>query len=69
MVAPRALPPIRLTELTETRAVFENAVHDYPKRIVYEHIPAPKDGKDGLRTEISDAGGARAVSVSYVRAR
>jgi hypothetical protein len=28
-----------LTELTKTRAVFENPRHDYPKRVVYE-LPA-----------------------------
>lgn len=28
-----------LTELTKTRAVFENPRHDYPKRIVYELSP------------------------------
>ncbi len=28
-----------LTELTATRAVFENPRHDYPKRIVYELSP------------------------------
>jgi len=28
-----------LTELTETRAVFDNPRHDYPKRIVYELSP------------------------------
>lgn len=58
-----------LTELTATRALFENPGHDYPKRIVYEHVPAKGGGKDGLRTEISDTGGARAMSASYTRAR
>ncbi len=35
---PRGNPPTEfvLTELTETRAVFDNPRHDYPKRIVYE---------------------------------
>lgn len=58
-----------LTELTATRALFENPQHDYPKRIVYEHLPAAQGGKDGLRTEISDAGGSRAMSATYERAR
>ena len=58
-----------LTELTATRALFENPQHDYPKRIVYEHLPAAQGGKDGLRTEISDVGGSRAVAASYTRAR
>lgn len=58
-----------LTELTATRALFENPQHDFPKRIVYEHVPAAAGGKDGLRTEISDTGGSRAISASYTRAR
>jgi hypothetical protein len=28
-----------LTELSPTRAVFDNPRHDYPKRIVYEQTP------------------------------
>lgn len=58
-----------LTELTATRALFENPRHDYPKRIGYERLPAGKDGRDGLRTEISDAGGARPYAMSYTRER
>ena len=35
---PGGRPPTEfvLTELTTTRAVFENPRHDYPRRIVYE---------------------------------
>ena len=35
---PRGIAPTEfvLTELTESRAVFENPRHDYPKRIVYD---------------------------------
>jgi hypothetical protein len=51
-----------LTELSATRALFENPAHDYPKRIVYERV-----GEDGLATEISDSGGARAHRASYRR--
>jgi hypothetical protein len=58
-----------LTELTATRALFENPRHDYPKRIVYERLPAAKGGQDGLRTEISDAAGARPHAASYTRVR
>jgi hypothetical protein len=58
-----------LTEISETRALFENPKNEYPKRIVYERLPAPKDGVDGLRTEISDKGGARPYGVSYTRSR
>ncbi len=36
-----------LTELTGTRAVFDNPSHDYPKRIVYELSAA-----DGLSATI-----------------
>jgi hypothetical protein len=58
-----------LTELSATRALFENPRHDFPKRIVYEHLPADQGRRDGLRTEISDTGGSRAISSSYERAR
>ncbi len=58
-----------LTEISATRALFENPRHDYPKRIVYERLPASKDGRDGLRTEISDTDGARANAVAYTRAQ
>lgn len=62
-------PPVEfvLTELGPTRALFENPVHDYPKRILYERLAAPPGGRDGLRTEISDAGGARPYAAEYVR--
>jgi hypothetical protein len=53
-----------LTELSPTRALFENPQHDYPKRIVYERV-----GGDGLRTEISDTGGDRAHAATYKRAK
>ena len=33
-----------LTEMSPTRAVFDNPRHDYPKRIVYEFSP---DGESG----------------------
>lgn len=38
---PGGAPPTEfiLTELSATRAVFDNPRHDYPKRIVYELIP------------------------------
>jgi hypothetical protein len=58
-----------LTELTATRALFENPQHDYPKRVVYERLPAAQGRRDGLRTEISDTGGSRAISASYERER
>jgi hypothetical protein len=51
-----------LTEISATRALFENPLHDYPKRIVYERV-----GEDGLVTEISDTGGARAHRAEYKR--
>ncbi|HMS16184.1 MAG TPA: DUF6265 family protein [Planctomycetota bacterium] len=51
-----------LTELSETRAVFENPRHDFPQRIVYERI-----GADGLRTEISFTGGDRPQRFDYKR--
>lgn len=58
-----------LTELSPTRALFENPYHDYPKRILYERVAAQAGFPDGLRTEISDAGGARAHATTYTRAR
>lgn len=58
-----------LTEIGATRALFENAVNDFPKRIVYERLPAGADGRDGLRTGISDTGGSRAYDVTYARAK
>lgn len=58
-----------LTEISPTRALFENPVNDYPKRILYERLPAPKDGQDGLRTEISDTGGARPHAATYTRTK
>jgi hypothetical protein len=53
-----------LTEIGPKRAVFENPLHDYPQRIVYERV-----GEDGLRTEISDRTGGRAHAAEYKRAK
>lgn len=63
-------PPVEfvLTELGPARALFENPHHDYPKRILYEHLAAPPGGRDGLRTEISDTGGAQAWAAEFTRA-
>ena len=38
---PNGLPPTEfvLTEISPSRAVFENPRHDYPKKIVYELSP------------------------------
>ena len=58
-----------LTELSPTRALFENPQHDYPKRILYVHLASEQGGVDGLRTEISDTGGARAHTATFQRAK
>lgn len=45
--------PFRLTQVTGTRAVFENPTHDFPQRIVYERdgntMTARIEGKQGDR--------------------
>ncbi len=48
---PNGSPPTEfvLTELTKTRAVFENPRHDSPQRIVYE-LAAEKEGESGTLT-------------------
>ncbi len=51
-----------LTQISATRAVFENPQHDYPQRIVYE-----REGERGLMTEISDLEGQRAHRAHYTR--
>ena len=45
-----------LTELTTTRAVFENPRHDYPKRIVYE-LSGEGEGGGGLTATIGQLKG------------
>ena len=51
-----------LTSIEEGRAVFENALHDFPQRIEYA-----RQGEVGLRATISDLPGARAQSFEFKR--
>jgi hypothetical protein len=61
---PGGAPPTEfvLTEISATRAVFENPHHDFPQRIVYA-----REGERGLVTEISDRHGQRARRFPYTR--
>lgn len=47
--------PFPMKEITETRVVFENPDHDYPRRITYwrdgEQLCARIEGKDGANAE------------------
>ena len=51
-----------LTELTATRAVFDNPRHDYPKRIVYE-----RSGEDDLTATIGFMKGGTPRRFEYTR--
>lgn len=61
---PNGVPPTEfvLTHIDESRAVFENPAHDYPKVITYTLGP-----DDTLEARISDSGGHRAQSFSFRR--
>ena len=48
--------PFTATFVSADRAVFENAAHDYPKRIIYERM-----GTTALVASIDDGAGAKRV--------
>ena len=51
-----------LTELSETRAVFDNPRHDYPKRITYE-----LSAEGGLSATIGFTKGGTPQRFGFVR--
>lgn len=61
---PGGAPPTEfvLTELSTTRAVFENPRHDFPQRIVYEH-----SAEGGLTASIGFAKGGRPQRFEFKR--
>jgi hypothetical protein len=50
-----------LTETTERSLAFENQKHDYPKKIIYNHL-----SKDSLVTEISGLQSGKPSSEKYL---
>jgi hypothetical protein len=56
-----------LTELSPTRAVFDNPRHDYPKRIVYELSGEGGEGGSRLSTSIGFAKGGRPQRFEFKR--
>jgi len=53
----------KLTRASATEAVFENAQHDFPKRIIYR-----KSGAAALTATIDSGEGTKAITFSYRKA-
>ena len=54
--------PFPATTVSPDRAVFENAAHDYPKRIIYE-----RKGESSLTASIDDGAGGKRVEYPFQR--
>jgi len=53
-----------LTETTDKQLIFENITHDYPQKIIYNHV-----SKDSLVAEISGLQSGRPASEKYLMQR